>query len=155
MYIDDGFQLNILMMSVGMGAVIAVVYDIFKVLHKLLFKTYHGVILKDVLFCFTSSLLWFLFLVAVNFGRMRVYLFVGAVGGFCCWYYSFSTIFVSLIFLIFRNIKKFFILLGRLISLPFRPFYKLINIFVRKLSDYLKKYFTKLKNKSKIDLKNN
>lgn len=153
MYIDDGFQLNVLLMSVGMGAVIAVIYDIYKVLHKLIFKTYRGVIVKDIIFCFTAALLWFVFLLAVNFGRMRFYLLFGAVSGFCCWYFSLSTVFVSVFFSVLNKVQSLFIIFGRLISMPFRPIFSLILIFGGKLNKHFKKCFTKLKNKSKIDLK--
>lgn len=153
MYTNDIFQLNVLLMSVGFGALSAFIYDIFKVLHKAVFNLGRGLIIKDFSYCMVIALLWFLFLLSVNYGRIRVYLIIGAAAGFCCWYFSISPIFVRFIWYSIIKIKSIFFLLGTMILLPFRPLFCLSKFIFGKISKFLQNYYIKIKNKSKIDLK--
>lgn len=153
MYINDVNQINIILMSVGLGTLLAVLYDVYTVINKLSFKSCRTIVLRDVIFCLLSGLICFLFLLVVNRGRMRFYFLPGSIIGFYCWHFSLSELFVNLLSLIFIRISDLFQLSGRLFLLPFRPIIALLSLIYGKLDRLFKKYFIKLKNKLKIDLK--
>ncbi len=153
MYIDDVNQINIIFMSVGLGSLLAVLFDVYTVINKLLFKSSRTLVLRDIIFCLISALICFLFLLVVNRGRMRAYFLPGAVAGFLCWHFSFSQVFVKLLSSALVRISDMFQISARLFLLPFRPIISLLSLIYGKLSKFCKKYFIKLKNKLKIDLK--
>jgi len=153
MYINDVNQINIILMSVGLGALLAVLYDVYTVINKLSFKSCRTIVLRDVIFCLLSGLICFLFLLVVNRGRMRIYFLPGAITGFYCWHFSFSKVFVNLLCLLFVRISNMYLLSARLFLMPFRPIIALFSLIYGKFGRLFKKYFIKLKNKLKIDLK--
>lgn len=153
MYINDVNQINIILMSVGLGALLAVLYDVYTVINKLSFKSCRTIVLRDVIFCLLSGLICFLFLLVVNRGRMRIYFLPGAITGFYCWHFSFSKVFVNLLCLLFVRISNMFLLSARLFLMPFRPIIALFSLIYGKFGRLFKKYFIKLKNKLKIGLK--
>lgn len=153
MYIDDTVQLNVILMSVGLGALLAFIFDVFTVVNRFTLKSDNVVIFNDILYCLVSALVCFLFLLVVNNGRMRTYFLPGAVAGFCCWHFSFSAMFLKLLYSILIRIGGLFRLLGKIFALPFRPINALATVIYNKTYKLFKKYFANLKNKLKIDLK--
>ncbi len=153
MYINDVIQLNIILFSVGLGAFIALLYDVYTVINKLLSEPDRLIVLKDIIFCFSSALIVFLFLLVVNNGRMRIYMLPAIIAGFFCWHLSFSTMFIKFLHKVFIRLAELFHITAKLFLLPFRPINCLVALIGGKLHGYLKKYFIKLKNKLKIDLK--
>lgn len=153
MYIDDGFQINIFLLSVGFGVLLAFLYDLFRLIHRLIFKSSKGIFFIDLSYCVISSILTFLFLLAVNYGKLRIYLLAGAVLGFLCWYIGISPLFLKFSQFIGNKLIGLLTVISSIISYPFRliskPFAK---VFYRN-SGFFKKYFIKLKNISKIHLK--
>lgn len=153
MYTDDIVQLNIILMSVGLGGVIALFYDVYSVINLQRLKSKNSIVLKDIIFCLLIAFICFLFLLIVNNGRIRIYHLPGAIAGYCCWHFSFSDIFVKLFNKLIIRICDILSMLGKVLSLPFRPFNSLMDIIFDKLCNHSKKYFEKLKNKFKIYLK--
>lgn len=153
MYINDVIQLNIILYSVGCGAIIALLYDIYTAINKAIADPHNMLVLKDIIFCFLSAFICFIFLLVINKGRMRIYMLPSMIAGFCCWHFSFSAILIEFLHKIFTGLMKFFHLSAKILILPFKPIYYLFSFVGEKLYEYFKKYFIKLKNKLKIHLK--
>lgn len=153
MYINDVIQLNIILYSVGCGALIALLYDFYTAINKTIADPHNMLVLKDIIFCFLSAFICFLFLLVINNGRMRIYMLPAMVTGFCCWHFSFSTMFVGFMYKVFMRLIDLLRISAKFFILPFIPVYYLFSLIGGKLYEYIKKYFIKLKNKLKIDLK--
>ena len=153
MYINDVIQLNIILYSVGFGAFIALFYDVYTAINKLSAEPTGMLVFKDIIFCFLSALFCFLFLLVINNGRLRTYMLPSMIVGFCCWHFSFSAVFVEFSGKIFKRLMELFRISAKLFVLPFRPAIYLFGLIGGNLNERFKKYFIKLKNKLKIDLK--
>lgn len=102
-------QLIILSYFILCGAIIGVVFDIFRIL-RVIIKT--GVILtalEDLLFCIISILVFIFFAIKFNLGIIRWYMFFSIMFGFIVYYYTLSKLIIKISTIIINLIKKPFI----------------------------------------------
>ena len=153
MYSSDIFQLNIFLYSVGFGFLSALFYDVFKTVQICFFDSNKGLFLKDLFYALTFSYSSFLFVLAVNNGKIRIYLIVGMLLGFVCWFTSLSAYFTNFFRLLINRLKSIFFFVSKIITFPLRAFSLLI--YDKFLKKFLKsQYFCEnAKNKLKIYLK--
>ncbi len=129
MYIDNTlYHLRVFLLSVGFGFLTGIFYDITRIVRNNLIKNKKAVFIQDILFFFFSALLCFLFLLSVNDGRFRFYIFAAVLSGFTFYYFSVGRLIMTVSPKIFNRIKHFLFFSGNIISLPFRL---LFNLFVK------------------------
>ena len=153
MYIDDSFQLNILFYSAGFGFFAALLYDIFKLIHFPVFKSVKWLFAKDLFYSITTAFLCFVFLLSVNNGKIRIYIIIGIILGYICWFMVLSSIFLRFGTLIFNKIKSVVSIFAAVITLPFRLIFSLFTPITDKTKANIMIFFEKTRNKFKIHLK--
>ncbi len=153
MYIDDIFQLNIFLYSVGFGFLLALIYDILNVFTFKIFKSDKGLFIKDFSYVIICAYLIFLFVLAVNNGKLRVYLFLGLALGFICWFMSLSALFVRYFICLNRKLSAILVFISSIITLPFRCIFSLLLTKAQKINAFNIKNFENTKNKLRILLK--
>lgn len=150
MYIDDnGFHIQVFLMSVGFGFIVGTLYDMCRFLRMVFIKNNKAVFLQDILFFAVSAVLTFLFLLTVNGGRFRFYIFLALVLGFAVYYFTLGRLMITFGEKALRKIKHFFEFLGRIVSAPFRLFLKPFGKLRKKLRKSLSNHTKNLKIKSK------
>ena len=155
MYINDYFQLNILLYSVGFGFFAGFFYDMFKILYLIVFKSNKVLFIKDVIYCIISTFLCFAFLLAINDGKIRVYIIIGILLGYISWFISISSLFLRLTTSIFNKLSSFLGIVGLIITFPYRIVILLFKPLAAKLNPISNIFSKKLGNKFKILLKKN
>ena len=153
MYIDDNFQFNTFLISVGFGVILSVIFDVFKSLQTVILKLKKYLVFLDVFYCIIATILSFLFFLSINYGSVRIYLIIGIIVGFIIWHLSFSTFFVNFSVLIIDYFKLILNVTANIFVMPIKillmPFRKILV----KLICKSEKYFEFLRNKLKIHLK--
>lgn len=148
-------QTRSFLLSLGLGFVLGIIYDIFRIIRLCISSKKFIVILFDVLYCTLACLLFFMFLLTVNEGQFRLYLLMGAGVGFAVYYFSLGAIIFSfsefLTNFIKKRIKRFFAVL----LFPFRWIFSRTKSTIDKKLEKSRKRTQKLKNKSKTLLKVN
>ncbi|MBP3481461.1 MAG: spore cortex biosynthesis protein YabQ [Clostridia bacterium] len=134
-------QAVIFLFAVCAGALISLIFDVFRVLRIAL---PHGVIataLEDLLFSLCTLAVILMFLMTFNNGVFRMYIAVGMALGFTLCHYTLG----ALIVLQARLIVKILTVVIRIILTPFRFILRLICKFFRKTGLFFKKPFIFLK----------
>lgn len=81
-----GDQWAIFVQAVAVGAALGGCFDIFRTAWLFAPKRRAAIILRDVIFCLWAGFLSFSFLLNVNFGMPRMYIYFGEGVGFFAWY---------------------------------------------------------------------
>ncbi len=143
MYINDIFQLNVFLLSVGFGFLLAVLYDILSVILGAFSNKTKVIFLKDLIYCFMSAIMLFIYLLAVNFGRIRIFIIFGIVIGYICWFIMLRENAAKLINIIIAFLSRVFRISAFTISLPVRPFIALRSKLWGKIKRFFQKKFKK------------
>ena len=149
MYSDDIFQLNIFLYSVGFGFLSALFYDVFKTVQQSFFNTLKGLFYKDIIYGISIFFFYFIFVLTVNNGKIRIYLVVGLILGFICWFISLSSVFIKYFGSLLKSLKIIFYFSSEVITFPVRLIYSLLSEKFIKINIYLQTFFKKAKNKFK------
>ena len=81
-------------MAGGLGFLLGAFYDVFRVIRLLMRPSAKVVFFQDLLFFALSSVVTFLFALAVTGGELRFYLFLGLVTGFMAYYFTIGRVVV-------------------------------------------------------------
>ena len=81
-----GDQWAIFVQAVAVGAALGGCFDVFRAVWLFLPKRRAAIITRDVIFCLWAGFLSFSFLLNVNFGMPRAYIYFGEGIGFFAWY---------------------------------------------------------------------
>ena len=147
MYIDStNIHFKVFLFSLGWGYIIGLIYDLFKVFRTAVLKSKKGIFIQDILFFIITSIITFLFLLSVNGGRFRFYIFVALSSGFTVYFFTFSDLFFGICLRIIEKLKQIFLFISIVFSFPFR---KILKLFC-KLWKNLNKKFIKISKKIKI-----
>ncbi|HBL41523.1 MAG TPA: hypothetical protein DDY98_08215, partial [Ruminococcaceae bacterium] len=92
----------------------------------------HAVFFQDILFWTVSAFLTVLFLLVVNHGSLRFYIFSAAVLGFFIYYFTLSRIVLRAGDLVFSSIRKIIFVLSHILCAPMRLFLRVFAFFRRK-----------------------
>ncbi len=98
------------------GAVLCVLYDVFRALRKNGLRTKFAVFVQDILFATISAFFVFAFLMRFTKGEYRGYVPASFLTGFLCYNYTLSRFSAKLFIFMFSKIKKtmrFLILIER------------------------------------------
>lgn len=130
------------LIAVGIGAIISVIYDFFRIL-RITFR--HGTLLtaiEDILFFIAAFCISLAFFMARNNGTVRMYLIVGIFLGFILLHFSLGQVILSIASIIIRCIKAIIRLISKPILMVYKlfcKFFKKVFIFIRKRCIILKK----------------
>lgn len=113
-------QLRELFLSCGMGFLIGAYYDVFRIVRRVWRAGIWRVFVQDIVFFSTVAPLVFLLALAITGGVLRVYLFVGIVGGFVAYRYTVGRAVVHLVVSILAMLSRWEDRLKRWMGRPIR-----------------------------------
>ena len=80
-------QTRLFLLALGLGFLLGIVYDLFRVVRMAFTMRRAGVFIQDVLFFLTCAAVTFVFLLAVNQGEIRGFIIAGEGLGFLIYYF--------------------------------------------------------------------
>ena len=89
-------QLNIFLWSCAFGFCLGIIYDIFRFLRVLKFKSKLQIYIQDILFMCILGLCTFIFTTAFNFGQIRFYIILGEIIGIVSYRYTLGELTIRL-----------------------------------------------------------
>ena len=121
MYLSDtAFQYQVLLLSVGFGTLLGLVYDCFRLIRLISGDRKHGVFLQDLLYFVLAAFLTVLFLLVVNHGSLRLYILLAMAVGFSAYYLTLSRFILSFGQLLLARIRSMLRFLARVTCAPLR-----------------------------------
>lgn len=148
-------QTKSFLLSLGMGFLLGIIYDLIRIIRISISKNKTGVILSDLFFCAVACMGTFLFCLTVNEGEIRLFLVLGEIAGFFTYYFSLGVIIFSYSEKIITFIKRLTRSILRIILFPFNWVLEKLKSLFKKIISKRRKNSKKLKNKSKFLLKVN
>lgn len=113
-------QVNHLFLSCGMGFLLGLYYDVFRVIRLVMRSGKRWIVVQDLLFFLSSAVITFLFALAVMDGQLRFYLFLGEGIGFAAYYWTIGRLMMRFAGVVTALIVRVWNGFWRLVSLPFR-----------------------------------
>lgn len=150
-----GTQVQGFFLSMGIGVVIGVLYDLFRILRMSLTDHKAIVVIQDVLFWSVSAVLSFLFVFVVNNGEFRGFLAIGEIAGFVLYYFTLGAVIFKISGWLVNWIKKILRFFLRMILFPFKKMYLVFTPKLKKVCKTTKKKAKKSTSKCKFSLKRN
>ncbi len=101
---------TIFFLSIAFGVILSVLLDFFKIIN--MFFTFNKILsfIQDVLYLFLAGVLTFLFLLAVNNGEIRYFVFLGELLGWMAWHNTLGKYFLKfaeiLVYFLKKSLKK-------------------------------------------------
>lgn len=142
-------QTRLFLLAIGLGFLLGVVYDLFRVVRMAFTMRRAGVFIQDVLFFLVCAAVTFVFLLAVNQGEIRGFIIAGEVLGFLIYYFSLGLLAMRVSSFLVHATQRIFYL----ISVPFRALMRLLKRLFGKIGISVKKTSKKIAKKSKFNLK--
>lgn len=99
-------QIKIFFYSLGTGGILSLIYDSFRIIRDSFKSNKLTTFLCDLIFSVIASIITFLYLLLMNNGRIRLYIFIGEALGFLIWYFTLGQIFKSAINSLKRKIQS-------------------------------------------------
>jgi spore cortex biosynthesis protein YabQ len=157
MILSMSSQALVFLTTVVIGAVIGFVYDLFRVIRKIVPHANLMTSIEDMLYWIIVSLLMFYVMLNQNNGEIRIFTVMGAFLGMLLYFLTVSKLFMAVSLTIVAFIKKILLVLFEIVMTPFRLIYKMLEkpIFLcrkklKKFRNVLKKWLHKSKNYAKI-----
>ncbi len=146
-------QIQAFLLSLAIGVVIGVLYDLFRIL-RLCFTDHKAVVvIQDILFWSVSAVLSFLFVFVVNNGAFRGYLAFGELLGFALYYFTLGALIYRVSGWVVKGIKAVFRWLLKCFLFPFKKLYLVFSPKIRSVCKSTKKTAKKSTSKCKFSLK--
>ena len=128
-------QLRDVFLCGGMGFLLGLYYDVFR-LFRLWFPTSAAVVfVQDCVYCVSSATMVFLLSLVITDGRLRLFLFVGLVAGFFAYRCTMGRLLLGFSRRVRRQTARFFRCLGKF----FGTWFSKIRNYVKKLQKNEKK----------------
>ncbi len=138
-------QTRIFFYSLGFGFLLGILYDVFRTFRLVISKSKILAFVTDIVYFSLGSFLTFCFIMVVDSGKVRLYVFFGEILGWLIWYFSFGAVALR-----FTNAVTSFC--RRLI---FEPIKRILRKFSRKIAKFAsssKKIIRKTDKKVKFSL---
>ena len=149
-----GDQWAIFMEAIAVGAALGGCFDIFRAAWLFVPKKPWAIIARDVLFCLWAGFLSFSFLLNVNFGMPRAYIYFGEAIGFFAWYFTFGKIVFWIAMRAVKIIKTVLKAILRPVLKIFSAVFSVLKSCARKVKIFCAKFYVNqeklLKNKRKV-----
>lgn len=148
-YIDVSAEAVTFLLSLALGAVLCVLYDVVRVLHCVSVRGFFEVLVTDILFWIFAAFLTFCFLILRCQGTVRGYVIFGAALGFFIVRITISKYFMIGVTAVLRFLRKiygaFSGMLRRMLA-PVSKMLKKIQIVLKKvLKDRIKLLYNQIK----------
>lgn len=128
-------QTRLFLLSCGMGFLLGVLYEIFRLLRMMFSVKKRSTFIFDILYCLLATFLSFVFILTANRGAVRWYIIFGVAAGWIIYYFALGGIAVKFSRFITTCIKKTVTFSVKIIIAPFKAIWKLF----RNISDKLVK----------------
>lgn len=128
-------QTEIFLYSIGFGFLLGVLYDIFRIIRKVISDSGAFVFLMDILYFAVCAFLIFCYNLVVDSGRIRIYIILGHVLGWLIYYFSLGSVAVRLSNAIIAFLRRIFS--------PAIRFFGFLNLKVRASTIIFKKTIKK------------
>ncbi len=147
--IGIAFQTKVFLLSLGLGFILGVLYDVFRIVRLIVSAGKKAAVVQDILYVLFVTFFTFIFMLVVNEGRLRFYALLGQTLGFFVYYFAFGAVaiaFAQRAVVVSRGALKLF---SRIVSAPFRALFSLFS----KLFGFLHSFFRKKLNIFRKNLK--
>ncbi len=124
-------QLEVFLISCGVGLVLGLIYDIFRVFRIVVPHTNLLVAIEDVILITLYSVFTMCFAFSLMRGQIRVFFLVGNALGFTVWLLTIGSIVVKTV----NRIKSYIMAVFNILKLPFKQ----VKILILRLKKKLKK----------------
>ncbi len=135
--VGTGGRLYEMFLFGGLGFLLGLYYDAFRVARVMMHSGKRVIFLQDVFYCLSSALLFFLFTISVTGGRMRWYLFVGTFAGFFAYRLTVGRLVVKVARRVIEAVVWLWSRFWRLALAPFRWIFRLIRKPLQKFTNCL------------------
>ncbi|MCL2487877.1 MAG: spore cortex biosynthesis protein YabQ [Oscillospiraceae bacterium] len=130
-------QLQQLLLAVGMGLLLGVFYDLFRVIRIVMASSARVIFFQDMAFFSAAAVMTFLFALAINAGRLRLYLFFGMAIGFGVYYLTVGRLVVRFAGTVTRAVAAVWSAFWRAVFWPFRKLFVALTPVFRKFGSFL------------------
>jgi len=118
------------------GMIIAILYDIYKVIRIILKPKRIATDIGDIIFWILGTIVFIFFLYISNYAEIRFYSFLGFIIGILLYNILLSPFVIKLLLLVYRIAKNIFIKIYKIVTYPFIVAYNMLIMPI--------KYFTKM-----------
>ncbi|MGE4282578.1 MAG: spore cortex biosynthesis protein YabQ [Clostridia bacterium] len=147
-------QAYIFLSSIVGGLIIGLVFDIFRILRRVIKTVNFITYIQDILFWIIVTMIIFLLVFVTNDGELRWYEFLGVVLGIIFYNLLFSTYVIKISVTIINFIKKSILLILKVLLFPFAIIYKIFRKPCLWIGSKVKKGFRKTGNAVRNIFKN-
>lgn len=148
---DQSLQPKLFFLSLGIGFVLGLFYDILRTLRLALPHSKILTVIFDIFYFFVSAVVTFLFLLSVNMGQVRLFMIAAEAVGALFYYFTFGSAAMKVTDRLVRRFHKACRFLCRLCGRPFHAFFRILKKYWRKIQVFFKKTYKKSeKNKKKL-----
>lgn len=119
-------QVYCFLMSIGVGALLGCVYDVFKLLHIFLPSKKIVVFIEDILYWIIAGFVTFIFILVFNSGEIRGFLLIGELCGFVIYYFLMSPFVIKLLKSLISITVAVLKFIFRIIFTPIKFFFRII-----------------------------
>lgn len=115
-------QLRLFTLSLGLGFLLGIVYDLFRSLRLIFSRTpgKYTLFVQDIIYVILCAVITFLFLLSENYGEIRAYVLAGEIIGFFAYYFTIGVLTMRVGDSVANTIHKFLRLTKNIILRPFR-----------------------------------
>lgn len=135
-------QTNSFLYAMALGAVLSVLYDVFRIIRVAFGGKKTAVFIEDLVFSLLALVLTFVFVIVFNNGELRFFVLIGELLGFVICHYTVGRIIIGFSRAIINSIKWFF-------KLIFTPIIKVLKKIPPKTKEIKKKLLKNRKNREK------
>ncbi len=133
-------QLVVFLQAFGLGFIVGLIQNVFDLIFGLFIRGKSKKVLSDIFFCLTFSFVLFCFVLAYNWGKLRLYLLLGLCLGVTIYAFSVGEIISGL----FKTLEKY---INKGITIASYPFKAMIRG-LKKITAKNRHFFMKKLNKS-------
>ncbi len=137
--IDNNLQIITFIYSILLGVFFEVYYDIFRAIRKIRKQGILTIFIEDIIYFSSISVITFIFLIAFTNGEVRAYILIGILIGFLIIYKLFSKYILCVLEFIINLIFKALLCVFMVYKRSFCKIYEIINTFLEKCINFLKK----------------
>lgn len=139
--------------TVGLGMLLGLVFDVFRVFRK---TAPHGnwiIQIEDLLFWLTVTLLTFYFLLSRNYGEIRVFTVLGILIGMTCYFVTISRLVMMVSVTVIQFLKRVTMTVLQILLTPFKLIYRLLAPPIKHIFSIVRKYLHSLRLYVKMKLR--
>lgn len=136
-------QAYVFLCTVLGGAVIAFIYDLFRIRRKAMKTSVVFIYIEDFVYWILVALVMFGTVFYSNDGELRGYIFLGSIIGVVLYILLLSKIVVNSAMQIIRIVCRILIAIWRVLTYPFRLIYRILRVPCRFVYKFIKKLFTR------------